>query len=326
MTSGYRAWWQNGSRGQTPIGILPVSCPWKLLARVRVLRQALRLGIHHLWPASDGGIIGLAKGVLIRLEPGRQHFRVVGRLRSGNKPASRGFCVLPDGRVYYGEYCLNMDRSQPIGVFLSRDHGRSYEMVYEFSAGKVRHIHFIQWDPWGKCLWMGTGDADAECLMLCSKDAGETWEQIGGGSQLWRAVGVVFAPEAVYWGTDAGMDAGRTPNYIMRWCRSSHRATPVREVQGPCHGNGGLGGGTVLISTGVERGVNEKDRCAHFWASRDGSVWEELGQWRKDPWPRIVQFGVIHFPPGEQTPSSFWFNCRGLVGHGETTIAAAIGD
>jgi hypothetical protein len=55
---------------------------------------------------------------------------------------------------------------------------------------------------------LGTGDADPECRLLRSTDRGESWETVGSGSQLWRAVGITFRPDAVFWGTDAGSDAG----------------------------------------------------------------------------------------------------------------------
>ncbi len=326
VVRGYRAWWQESSGRRSPAGVLRLAWPWHLLAHLRVVRHGLRLGFHNLWPTPDGGLVGVAKKRLVRLEPGERHFRVTGRLRFGNKPCFRGFCVTPSGEVYYGEYCLNPGRSHPIGFYRSQDGGRTYEQRYEFPAGQVRHIHFVQWDPWEECIWMGTGDADRECWIFRSRDGGRTWDHIGGGSQLWRSLGVAFTRDSVYWGTDAGLDSGQTRNHIVRWRRSARQAVSVQEVQGPCHGNLGHADGTVIVSTGVERGANEKDRFAHLWASRDGGRWEEIGRWRKDPWPGVVQFGVVHFAPGGQGKPLFWFTCRGLQGGGETANAAALAD
>ena len=173
---------------------------------------------------------------------------------------------------------------------------------------------------------MGTGDRDSECLLYKSTDSGDNWKQVGGGSQLWRAVGLAFRPEAVYWGTDAGWTAGTHPNYVMRLDRKTGELERVLEVQGPCHGNATLRDSTLLVSTGVERGENEKDGYAHLWASRDGITWEELIRFKKDIWFRILQFGVIRFPVGLENCDALVFTCMGLVGAGEAAFVARIMD
>src|SRR6266545_4126403 len=150
-------------------------------ARVRVVRHFLRLGVHHLFPLGDGAFL-----VVLR----RRAYRVdaSGRVEScfkfprGNKPAAKGVCVDPNGNVFVAEYALNGDRALPAMLHRSRDGGRTFEIVHEFRPGEVRHYHFVQWDPYGRCLWMGTGDADAECQLFTSSDAGDSWSRIGGGS------------------------------------------------------------------------------------------------------------------------------------------------
>lgn len=321
---GYTAWWRDGQGNRTEAAALPMAWPYRVASSARLLRQGLRLGIHHLWPLPDGSLVGVAKRVLIRAEPNSRTLRVVGRLRFGNKPAFNGLCVDPRGLVYYGEYCPNVDRTRPMGVYRSEDQGKSYRRVLEFAPGQIRHVHLIQYDPFADCLWLGTGDRDQECQLLCSADSGTTWKTVGGGSQLWRTVGLAFTPEAVYWGTDAGSDTGTHPNHIVRWCRTTGQQTLVHEVQGPCHGIAALGDGTLLVSTGVERGANEKDRLAHLWAKRRTGPWEEVAAWKKDPWPGVLQFGVVHFAHTEAPPALAHFTTRGLSRAGETYHIAQI--
>ncbi len=294
-------------------------------ARVRLLRHLFRLGIHHLLPLPGGELLVVMRKRVYLLDPSGDA-RLVFQFARGNKPASKGVCVAPSGDVFMAEYAMNSARNLPMLLHRSRDGGRSFQTVCEFSPGEIAHYHFVLWDPYGSCLWMGTGDTDSECRLYKSSDGGDNWRQVGGGSQLWRAVGLAFRPEAVYWGTDAGWTAGNHPNYIMRLDRGNGTLDRVLEVQGPCHGNAALRDGTLLISTGVERGQNEKDGCAHLWASRDGRAWQELTRFKKDLWFRNLQFGVIRFPQGLENSDSLVFTCMGLAGAGEAAFVARITD
>lgn len=295
----------------------------RALGASRVARHALRLGIHHFLPLLDGGyLVSLRKRAYALGTDGV--VRSAFRFPRGNKPASKGICVAPNGEVFVAEYALNGDRSLPAVLHRSRDGGKTFQPVHAFAPGAVRHYHFVQWDDFEECLWAGTGDADGECRLLKSTDGGDRWIEVGGGSQLWRAVGVGFRADALYWGTDAGSDAGNHPNFVMRLDRRTGRLEKVLELQGPCHGNATLRDGTLVISTGVEGGVNEKDGRAHLWVSRDGRGWTEVSSWAKDRWPYVVQFGVIRFPHGLERADRLVFTCMGLRGAAETTFVASL--
>jgi hypothetical protein len=292
------------------------------LARMRLIRQLFRLGIHHLLRMPNGQLfVVLRKRAYVVDAAGGS--RLVFRFARGNKPASKGVCLTPQGEIFIAEYAVNAARRLPMLLHCSRDGGKSFRTVHEFRPGEIAHYHFVQWDCYENCLWMGTGDRDSECRLYKSTD-GDHWMLVGGGSQLWRTVGLAFRPEAIYWGTDAGWTAATHPNYVMRFDRGTGAVEKLLEVQGPCHGNATLRDGTVLISTGIERGINEKDRYAHLWASRDGHRWEELIRFKKDLWFRNLQFGVIRFPVGLENSDAPIFTGMGLVGAGEAAFVARI--
>jgi len=295
------------------------------LSRIRLIRHLLRLGVFHLVRLSDDRFLTIVRKRAYLVDPSGEA-QLSFRFERGNKPANKGVCVTPSGDIFVAEYAVNRGRNLPMLLHRSRDGGKTFQAVHEFRPGDVCHYHFVQWDCYGNCLWMGTGDTDDECMLYKSADGGDNWKKVGGGNQLWRAVGLAFRPEAVYWGTDAGWTAGTHPNYVMRFERNTGAIEKVMEVQGPCHGNTTLRNGTLLISTGVERGKNEKDRYAHLWASRDGIAWEELTRFKKDLWFRNLQFGVIRFPVGLENSDTLTFTCMGLVGAGEKTFVARIAD
>jgi hypothetical protein len=289
----------------------------KALSLLPLTRLGLRLGLHAAVPWADGAILAVLKRRFVLFGPDGSS-EVVDRIHRGNKPAARAVAVLPDGRILYGEYCLNDDRSLPVALYRTDDPRRGFVKLFEFPPGRVRHIHFVQYDPYEFCLWMGTGDQNAECGLYRSADAGTTWTLVGGGSQTWRSIGVAFTPDALYWGTDAGSDAGDSPNHIVRYDRSKGIADLVQRVQGPCHGVGKLADGTLFVSTGVEGGRNEMDRAAHLWMSRDGNAWMEMFARRKNSWPLIAQFGVLRIPPGTESGRTLHFAGLALRGAAET--------
>jgi hypothetical protein len=296
----------------------PGSLSEMLISLHRLPRQLLRLGIHHAWPLKNQGTLAVIKKRAITLDSSGRQVSLYS-IRRGNKPGHKGVCTTPDGTVFLAEYALNNDRSMPISLYRSLDNANSFHEIKEFPAGDIRHLHFVQYDPFSGWLWLGSGDTDKESRIYTSRDSGESWELIGEGSQKWRAICVSFTEDAVYWGTDAGSDAGTHPNWILRWDRKQASAEVVQELQGPCHGSASLCDGFLLVSTGVEGGVNEKDRNAHLWASKDGMHWEEVFSRTKDSLPFILQFGVMRFPPGLEAGNEIAFTCMGLKGEGEVT-------
>lgn len=319
---GYRLCRLTADGSERTLGVLPAAAWQRIVSHVRFLRHGLRLGVLNARLLADGQALALAKRTIYKLDPVSGDCRLVCRIRHGNKPGFNGVLVTPSGTVFYAEYSLNHERRLPSGVFRSDDHGETFRMVHEFAPGEVRHVHFIQWDPYEACLWLGTGDRDAESRILTSRDGGATWQVVGGGSQEWRAIGVAFAPDSVYWGTDAGLDAGTTPNALMRWDRHAGTVTALQALQGPTHGIARLSDGTILLATGVEGGRNETDRRVHLWALKEGTC-REWASWRKDPWPAVVQIGAVHFPHAVECATRPVLVLLGLLGQAETTWLAA---
>ncbi len=288
----------------------------RFIGAFRLSRQLLRQGIHHLVPLPNGDIFLVAKriGYLVGKD---------GEIKStftgytGNKPGHQGVCVTPDGRIFFGEYSLNMNREKDSCLYRSVDGGMNFEKIKTFSGSEVRHIHFVKYDPYGDCLWMGTGDEDRENLLLCSHDGGDTWDVVGGGSQDWRAIGVCFNETSLVWGTDAGSVPDQ--NHIIRMDRKTREIEVIADAEGPCHGCASFSNGRVFISTGVEGGENEKDRFARLKEVKNGEI-VECEKLKKDIFPLIVQYGVMRFPLGTENTDKIVFTTMGLSRGGEEII------
>lgn len=279
----------------------------KILSLSFISRQLLREGYHHMLVLKDQSILVTAKKkTYIFNQDGTIRNTFTGYL--GNKPASQGICVTPDGTIFFGEYTINLQHTNDTHLYRSTDNGRSFHVVLTFPK-TIRHIHFIKYDAYENCLWLGTGDADNESKLMRSEDNGETWTTIGEGSQQWRAIGVCLNESGLVWGTDAGSVPDQ--NHINYMDRKTHEMHAIAEVEGPCHGSASFGDGRVFISTGVEGGENEKDKMARLKEIKGEQI-VDLYQLKKSIFPYIMQYGVMRFPAGTENTDCVVFTAMGL--------------
>lgn len=308
------------SRGQTILLSKDRGKTWNSVARIgdslkaytlgrsRLLTRLLRLGIHNILVLQSGTVLAITEGKIYRSTGGRNVFQVVHRSKRGKRPLREGFTAGSEGDVYYGEYWSNPSR-KAVRLWKSED-GENWEVAFEFPPGRVRHIHAVQVDPFTNHLWLTTGDLDHECQIAFSSDGGQSFTPIGQGSQMWRAVSLVFTKEAVYWGSDN--PAGH--NHIYRWDRSSGLVEQIAPVRGPVY-YGKRVGECLLFSTAVERQEGDQDGYARIYAIDRELNCHELYKLAKDRWhPVLFGYGVLEFARGDIDGESFWVTAKGLVG------------
>ncbi|MCO4761180.1 MAG: hypothetical protein KC502_06725 [Myxococcales bacterium] len=309
--------------GALPIAGLPT--PNRHVARLPWVGPALRLGIQTARALGDDAIIaatqkGCWRGQTSPGEPIR--WSCVLPFDAASHTTRRGLLVHGE-RVWLTEYARNPRRTRPIRLWRSDDGGRHFESIFRFSPGKIRHIHFIQRDPFTGDLWLGTGDNDAECGLYRSTDAGASWGLVHGGSQHFRAVGLAFLPDAIVWGTDAGRDAGHVRNQIIRLERSGGQPQQLCWLQGPAHGIGVAPDGDVWLATGVEGGANEHDSRVHVWHGRGGHSWTEVASFARGLQPLRGQYAIGHFADGHPQQEHMWLGLRGVLAGDVLTLEIA---
>lgn len=290
----------------------------RIIASFRIPRQLLREGYHHLLPLVNGNVFVTAKRQAMIIDKDGKIEHIFNSF-SGNKPGHQGVCLTPDGALFFAEYTVNLDHKNETRLFRSTDNGASFQCVLTFPRN-VRHIHFVKYDPYERCLWLGTGDANDECFLMKSTDNGNTWETVGGGSQDWRAIGICLTKDALIWGTDAGSVPDQ--NHLVRLDRKTRSLSILADAEGPCHCCAVFHDGRVMLSTGVEGGENERDRYARLKTVEQGKV-IDLFQMKKDFLPEIVHYGVMRFPLGAENTRHVVFTCYGLGGHGEVVVYEA---
>lgn len=306
-----------------PAGRIPTSLLRRAASRSNLAGQALRLGVHGLLPLSSGALLASVSGRLLRSDDGRVWEPVL-QYEGFRKPARQGLLADHNGRVWVAQYALNPARNIPIRLWRSDDDGRTFQVGHCFEPGRVRHIHFIQLDPHDGSLWMGTGDRDQESALYRSSDGGGTWTAVGQGSQQWRAIALAFREDAVIWGTDAGLDAAKYGNRIMRLDRQTGQVSEGPALQGPVHGITTTADGGVLMATGIEGGANETDARVHVWYSTDGQNWRQIAQFHRGLQPTRVQYAVCHFAPDQSVSARTFLVLRGVLAASLATIEVQI--
>ncbi|MGE0821946.1 MAG: hypothetical protein AB7G75_05065 [Candidatus Binatia bacterium] len=291
----------NGVHWNT-VSTLPTPLGYRVLSKVGPLRRLLRLDIRSYLQLGESGFVVFRRGCIFRWQPGDLRPRSIGQVRYGNGPLFQGACVDHQGHCYYGEYWRN-PRREEVRIYTLRRDAEQWDVFYSFPQGAIRHVHAVQFDPFSQQVWIATGDHDREChigYFVLSKST-PRFETIASGTQMNRAVSLLFTPDFVYWGTD-GDGTGVMANYVYRWSRSTKQIEQVAEVGGPVYYSTIGPKGQLVVATVVEGGAAERDRVARVWISRDGSAWREIGGWLKDKWPFIFGHGVLCFPGGP--PSS----------------------
>lgn len=274
--------------------------------------RLLRRGIHSARVSryDDDRVIVQVDDRLMSLsmDPDRREAELF-QTAHGRRVLRRGWCETNHGEILIGEYWPNADRG-PVKVFVVRE-GDAPVAAHTFGPGEIRHIHALEYDPFGRRVWITTGDNDVECMIACLGPEFELEMVIGSGSQEWRTVSLGFYPEAVYWGSDNHLGA----NAVWRYDRSTQEVRQLGEMVGPVYYNACLPN-HVVFSTAMEKGEGTQDGFARLYALElvSGRL-EEIRRERKDRLsPKWFGYGLFEFAEGSLGDNRFWVTAKGLEG------------
>src|SRR5262249_25895394 len=122
-----------------------------LTSKFRLSSRLFRDGFHALAVVPSGNLVAAVPGAIVTLRAGESAFQVTHPITRGTRPLH--ITATPDGRVLWGEYFDNAQRSE-VHIYESRDQGISWEVAHTFPARSIRHVHNIVYDRWDDCLWI----------------------------------------------------------------------------------------------------------------------------------------------------------------------------
>jgi hypothetical protein len=225
----------------------------------------------------------------------------------------RAHCLLPDGRLLFGEYGHRPSKGY-IPLYVLFPENGHLEELDALALVKAKHIHAIRWDEFSKTVWICTGDKDGEChIIVLSKDL-KIVDRIGDGSQLYRTCDFIFGDEEVIWVMDSPIEESK----VVAYSRLDHSITIHQSVPGPAwYAVNGLHG-RHLLSIASEPGSSVATNGPQILMSRDCKSWERILHLRKDMWPYVFKYGVCEI--GSDVQDYFYVNYQATVfndGHSE---------
>lgn len=313
-TSGRRIVVRRSGESWITAGVFPFCWPRDAFGWSRPTARAARADKCNVYVNQAGAVLAIRGGIAYSLADGQ--FRSLFSIQ-GDCVLHRSIGEDPQGRVHFGEYFRNPER-RPVRIFRLSPELNHWEIAYEFSAGRIRHVHGVFRDPFDEqALWVTVGDYAGECFLLRTRDGFRSLETFGDGSQTWRAVALFFQPEHVCWLTDSHLEQ----NHACRMRRDSATLELGQPV--PCsawYGAQTREGLDVAFTT-VEPGPAIQRRESSVLVSRDSFHWDEVFSYRKDGYRpmKVFKYGVVSCPSGDLRASDFWISGEGLVGLDGTT-------
>ena len=267
---------------------------WReLTSRTRLGFRLVRDGFHTLAVLASGTLVAAVPGTIVTLAAGEREFRLTHRITRGTRPLH--IVATPNGRVYWGEYFDNAGREE-VHVYGSQDDGASWQVVYTFARGAIRHVHNVLYDKWADCLWVLTGDYGEECRVLRASCDFSRVEVVLSGNQQARAVAGVLAADGLYFATDTPLEK----NFVYRMGRDGSLAQLAALSSSSIYGCSA--GDALFFSTMVEPSETNPDQNVRVYGARAGNNWNSMLAWKKDAWSmRFFQYGNAFFPDGENT-------------------------
>lgn len=292
------------------------------LCRGRLAARALR------WEARcavevDGGLLVSWRGALLRCNLRAGDVSNVFTAREGFSTPLTIQRTEGDVEAIWGDYGQNSEK-KPVGIYGIAREGE-LRSLFEFPAGVVRHVHGFAPRLAGG-WYVFTGDMEETAGIYIASGDFSIVEPLAVGDQRFRAVRGFDTPEGLVYATDSSI----IKNHVYLLPDDDPSSLRVlSETNGPCiYGTPCAAG--YLFSTTVEPDERVRGLCSYFstgigpgvqtretqilLVNRAAEV-REILRLEKDIYPmKLMQYGSIQFPSGQESRSDVACFCRSLKG------------
>lgn len=280
-----------------------------VLARTNFGSRIGRLGFHSV-KEFRGGLIGIQKGNIVYMAESSAVFENIFSNFRGSRPLN--FCVGPkEEAVYFGEYFDNSERST-VKIFGSAD-TKIWDIVYEFEASSIRHVHGIFYDQFRNGYWVLTGDSNEESGLWFTSDKFKTLDKVYSGSQKTRAVEIIIKKE----GLIVPMDSPLELNSINLFSLKDNSIKHLHDINGSAF-HAVVVDGIHFITTVTEPSEVNLDKTANVYASLDGMSWRCINKFKKDFVPLnyqwLTRYSEITITPGDSKGNYIFGHARAVRG------------
>jgi hypothetical protein len=289
---------------------------------LRLSRRALRLDKCNIFLTADQNLVIIRQGLVFFYDAKTEQLTQTLILRNCRNILHQSISQTPDGYIYFGEYGHNAHRGE-VPVYRSSDGGRSWEIIFMFGQGDIKHVHGCYYDAIEDKIWVCTGDfANENWLLVADRDF-KNIERIGNGQQQYRSCNLFFEEDHVHWLMDSQLE----PSYHIKLNRKNRQIEQKQLFAGPIWYIKRLTDGYFLAGTTQEIGAGVLDKYAHLMISKDLETWTTLHKFEHDGLPmRYFKFGVLGFADGQQSSRKFYLFIEALKKYDGKTLVCSIKD
>jgi hypothetical protein len=298
----------------------PISAKKRPFNWLRITRRGLRTDKSNaVFNWKKDGIVVVYDGAIYFFSLEDQELTRVSSLHNCRNVLHGAIAVTTHG-IYISEYGRNSERGT-VPIWRSCDDGRSWDIVYEFPAGSIKHAHGVYFDKFTDRFWVPTGDFEGECMVLFADPNFSDVTIYGNGTQIWRPVSMFFTEDRVIW----PMDSQLQTSYLQIFDRKSETLAQGQPFPGPVWYSKQFADGPGILQSTVELGEGVKSDSSHLFVSEDLVDWSHLAAYEKDAWPMpYFKFGVVAFADGPQNSTDFAFFGEALKGLDGKIVRAAL--
>jgi hypothetical protein len=287
----------------------------RLLAKSRLARRAFRLDKCNIIPVEDNLVI-IRQGQVYHYAGASQILTHTLDLKNCRNVLHQSVSVVNKSHIYFGEYGMNPNRTE-VPVYRSLNGGNTWEVIFLFPQGKIKHVHGCYFDPYEDKIWVFSGDFENECHILCADRDFKNVEWIGDGNQIYRTCNAFFEQDFVHW----VMDSQLQDSYHIRLDRKTRKIEKKQIFPGPVWYMKKLQDNFYLAATAQETGPGVHDQSCHFMVSKDLEQWTDVFQFEHDGFPKkYFKSGVIGFADGNQTSDDFYIFAEAIKGLDGKTV------
>lgn len=268
------------------LATIPYTKPIYNFIRFNIVERLTRNNITHVLPLNDDSMLVFFNHKIYKLDHnGIQNEYYI---ESCRRPVNIYFNYTT-GRILWGDYLTG--NNNRINIYESKDLGKSWEILYTFSRGVIRHVHNIVFDNYRQHFWVLTGDNDQESGIWKTEDFKDL-EPFLVGSQSYRAMSIIPTEEGLLIPTDTENEE----NYIQFYSYKSSQLMRIQKLDGSAFFAQKIND-NYLISTVFEPSKTNKSKYTDLWVSKDLKNWKRIFHLKGDIFAsRAFRYPSIKIP------------------------------
>ena len=286
------------------LSTIPYTKPVYRFLKYNLVERLARANISHVLPLIDNSLLVFFDHKIYKLD--HNGIQSEYYIESCRRPVNI-YYNYSTGRILWGDYLIG--NNNRINIYESKDLGKSWDILYTFPRGVIRHVHNIVFDNHNRHFWVLTGDNNQESGIWKTEDFKDL-EPFLVGSQSYRSMSIIPTPEGIIIPTDAEYSA----NYIQFYSFKDQAISVLQKLNGSAFFAAKIND-YYFVSTVYEPNSVTKHKFAEMWYSKNITDWTKVLRFKKDIFPtKLFRYPSIKIPKYESgyCLDKFYFSTRSV--------------